>query len=1173
MKKVLMFKKLIALLLIISFSFLMVPPVWASDFTEEELTVSDEFVAQYPHGAFSLAAVKIQTHEYSGRTMISIIRQGGREGSVSVTVKAVDISSKYGQDYYLSLPGFLFDQKIAGDETTPAILANGLTEVSVNEGMEENADRAVDMSPGEPKDETVDNNDEDASYETIGNNQEEAVYEPFDNNEEDSPYETIDNNDEEASYEIIGDSEEEDVDNNGENIVKDSPSNGLRAVKEQAMGKPSDREKYSIPDSQELEQLNTAMAAADDFYAQAPGTEFTLSFADGERVKSFYLNIINDNLPEAQEQIVFVITDVTDGGVIGLQKETTVNIIDDEPYETPVLRFAEHSFTTDGESAQITLTRTAGVNYYAGARIYTIGDSARPGTDYTELGQKILFLPGQRELSLEIPVVKNNSAVDKYFYVKLEPDQSVAVLGDEVVQVLIPGQLLPNAQAEQPAGTMAAQAVQEGEIYGVEKIIISADEVHCTEGSEDNWHSLHPDGWYESICKYNGNWSNTVPKDEENKFYLSTLESAFADVEYYKISGSNKNGWMDLGFNNNKTAGLSGDNGGRNKKLQFWSQEQDMNDDLKDYTEKAIPWIHCESRGAYFAGRVYSLEMYYRYFEFDIKNATAPEGEPLEYTFDFSKKEDNYTEEKVNPGTIEISGDWDGKQRIAKGFYTSADSLTFTVKAKNVRENWCLKGVRFVNPSNHGDYKYFDLAETSKIVIDHKWLQDADTYSQAAENGRKFLVQPVFDRKEAGISVYIWDSNKNKGDVLGMSDDGHIYDKDKTNTIYLHVGDKVILNGVGYNGYMVAGYNVSYNGQAYHSESGSQNAGIHTVTLTEKVKVTPFFGAQQLHVKRDPDNQRVLPGLQGTITYGGQTTSTEGQLEDIKSGQYVEFVSIPPVGYTTQWANRTGDTNGNGVLDEEEIRDPETGELYRQFDYDGDGVLDAEYDTPMFGDLFGYKVNQPNPLFYYYYVPMTGQTIYKGPVSGRVTTREYTIRKGYSQVKNNNGEDVDKLVPVAGAAVKMGGSYDPDDPHAQMGYGTATDSRGRFKFDTANLIKNGYYLLTVDYGGVSYVDKINPSATKELILPTFTSMKPISINGSPQNGEDSSVVAGSVVMLQDKTVDFTLRTASLENNVQVKKAIFRIYSPNGTFLSEKEVAVGDEENKFVYTANLNEVFT
>ena len=142
----------------------------------------------------------------------------------------------------------------------------------------------------------------------------------------------------------------------------------------------------------------------------------------------------------------------------------------------------------------------------------------------------------------------------------------------------------------------------------------------------------------------------------------------------------------------------------------------------------------------------------------------------------------------------------------------------------------------------------------------------------------------------------------------------------------------------------------------------------------------------------------------------------------------------------------------------------------------------AEYDTPMFGDLFGYKVNQPNPLFYYYYVPMTGQTIYSGTVSGTVMTREYTIRKGYSQVKNNNGEDVDKLVPVAGAAVKMGGSYDPDDPHAQMGYGTATDSRGRFKFDTANLIKNGYYLLTVDYGGVSYVDKINPSATKELIL-------------------------------------------------------------------------------------------
>ncbi|MHB1419117.1 MAG: Calx-beta domain-containing protein, partial [Bacillota bacterium] len=1146
-----MFKKIIALVLIFSFSFSMLSPAFATeitDFSEEALRVSDEFAAQYPGGAFSLSAVAMETHEYSGRSVMNVVRQGGADGSITVTVKAIDVSAKYGQDYRLSIPGLILDKKIAGDETTPVIIQNGETEVA-------------------PADESV----KDSVYPGVS----ESVYEVVGQ----SVYQSPKDNSDAGTVEIAG-----------EIATEAHKSGGLRAVREQATGKASDREKLSGPDPEEREQLSTAVAAANDFYATAPGSVFTLSFADGERVKSFNLDIINDKIPEAQEQVVLVITGVTEGGFVGLQKETSVNIIDDEPYETPLIGFASPFFTAVGGSAKITLTRTSGVNYYAGGRISTYSDSARAGKDYTELGQKILFLPGQTELTVDIPVVKNESGADKYFYVKLEPDQSIILSGNESVQVRVPkaekavAQVTPRtgdaqavkmtgddvtAQAVPPDGVMLGESQKifeypfEGDFFGLKYNLIS-------QTGNDNGHYVHGAGWYEGILI--DKWQDAYYV-LENGVYMSQLESVFIDAWLYDLGHSgNFHAWIDAGFRgydannpNQKnfyyTSSMldpyhnPSDSDGE-KRRQIMGRSWD----IAKRTELLSPYARAvnDQWGDDFAARIYNFELNFRKFEFDIYPAHLQKV----YTFDFSNGTNTY--EEISPGEIEITT-YDGTQ-LVKGFYTSKPWWYLKVKTKNVKPGWTLSELRFYKTD--GTYTAIDMKGKEDYTPDYSWLQKyADTYGA----GGKFNVVPYFEREEAGVSVYIPKTDKDKGEVLGWQSDGHIYYKDKTNAITLHAGDKVILTGFGKNSYAVEGYNVSYNNQTYKSESGSQNAGIYTITLTTRVKATPLFGAQQLNIKRDPSNKTQFPNLQGTITYGELTTTAEGQLGGIKSGQVVDFVSIPPAGHTTQWANRTGDTNGNGVLDYGEIHDPQTGELYRQFDFDGDGQLDAEYGDPMFGDLFGYKVNQPNPLFYYYYVPMAGQTIYNGKVTGRVLTREYMIRQGFTQVPDKRGKLVDKLVPVAGAAVKMGGSYDRTNPDAQMGYGTSTNSIGKFEFNVANVIKNANYLLGVDYNGVSYLDKINPSVTKELILPTFTSMEPLSIAASPHGGENPTVVSGSVVMVQDKDVSFTLITGSNENNVQVANAVFRVYSSNGTLASTTTVPVN--VNKAVFTANLNEKFT
>lgn len=1123
-----MYKKTISLVLILSMVLSSITPAFASeisDFSEEVLRVSDEFAEQYPSGAFSLSTVSVETHEYSGRSEINVIRQGGAEGNMEVTVKAVDVSAKIDEDYSLSVPGFIFSKKINGDKDTPTLLENGSTEVVSAEGT---TPTAIEETPSSIKD---------------------------------------------SCSEITTSTAIKNI--------------GLRAVREQAIGNVSDREKFSVPDDEELEQLHTAASAAQNFYEEAAGTEFTLSFADGERVKSFNLDIIDDDVPEAQEQIIFVIMGVTDGGSVGLQKEATVNIIDDEDYEEPVIKFESESFTADDETAKITLIRTEGVNYYAGAYISSISDSARPETDYTEVGQKILFIPGQKELSIEIPIVKNESEIDKYFHVKLEPDKSCTVSGDATAEVVIPKKVSIKKNSL-PLGSLSSSS--DGVTLGIPKETLNGDSDFVFKGQDGlnhGYNTSEKDWWYEALIEHNCQ-KGTVWLAKS--YYVSRLDSVKADIMLYKLHKDNhfdvkiysrflsKTNYEKFGIPyyapHNEQLLLDGHNGegegGYDDKEHAKSIKTIYSKDwpIAETSEPVnIEFQVSNGNSDYAAMRIYSVEVNYKHFELSILKP-----EPIsEYTFDFSKTTDNYKEEKVAPGTIDITTA-DGQS--VKDFYTSQD-YTFNVVTNGVKEGYHLKELLLSGGQFEGakDVSYDMSDNTGKLTIDHDWLYKNSSY--IAEKGGDsstclLYVQPVFERDTATLNVSMQENEKDMGGILGViNHENHTelsrtYTKDNTGSKTLHVRDKVILSGIGYNGNVVSGYYVSTASGGPISEVGSENAGIYTVTLTKNVNISPIFGARQINIRRDPkDTSKV----QGTITYGAQGQSVDIPLGNIHSGQVVDFVSIPPEGYTAVWKNRTGDKNNDGVLSGDEVYDS-NGNPYRQYDYDGDKLLDNQYKIPMYGDLFSYKVNQPFPIFYYSYEPLKtdGKSLCSGHVSGAVVTREYDIRHGITQDKDNNNKYVDKIVPVGGAAVKMGGSYDKSNPDAQIGYGSSTSSNGLFTFDVSNL-KDANYVFSIDYDGVSYIDSINPTFSSQFVIPLFTSMETLSIEGHPEGGEDGSIVSGSVVYIKDKNVDFVLETASLENGVVVDKADFKIYSKDGTLISEKIVPVSG--NKAVYSANLN----
>jgi hypothetical protein len=573
--------------------------------------------------------------------------------------------------------------------------------------------------------------------------------------------------------------------------------------------------------------------------------------------------------------------------------------------------------------------------------------------------------------------------------------------------------------------------------------------------------------------------------------------------------------------------------------------------------------------------RLYSVTLNYRHFNF-----VPVQFHDKIYTFDFGKDTDEYTAEDVIPGTVDIT---DGSSQKINGFYTSQDKYTFHVSANNVLPGYYLKELRFYDNTDARVAKFisYPMDKTGGILtIDNDFLVKYGEYTvDGGEGSRNFLIQPVFVRDPATLTVSINDSDKGKGEVMGINFDSSVqtktFTKNNTNKIDLHEGDKVMLTSVGTGGNAVTGYYISTGDGTVSGKKteavGEHSAGVVTLSLARTNVVTPIFGERTLTIKRDPNSD---PSLSGVFTINGKDNfTTEGKLTDVKSGQTVDIAVIPPAGYTTQWVNRSGDTNGNGVLDDNEVRD-ENGTYYRQYDYNGDGVMDADYKTALYGDLFSYRVNQPQTLLYYSFVPLSGLLRYSGKVTGFIKTKEYNIyQDSFVQAVDYNGKKIDKLIPVAGATVKMGGTYDPSIQDAQIAYAASTDSNGKFTLDVTGVLKNSPYILSISQNDASFfVDSANPSLSGyNYIVPPFASMRPVSISAKASSSSKKDTVSGNVINInKGAEVSFVLGTASLESNIKVSYVDFRLYNQDGTLTKDSVQQVSMQKAK--WTVTLDDAF-
>jgi len=78
----------------------------------EAIEGGEEMKAMFPNGVFTFVGTRFNISEDKGTYEIQIARQGGTQGEVTVDFKVIDVSSKYGSDYVIEVPGFLWNEEI-----------------------------------------------------------------------------------------------------------------------------------------------------------------------------------------------------------------------------------------------------------------------------------------------------------------------------------------------------------------------------------------------------------------------------------------------------------------------------------------------------------------------------------------------------------------------------------------------------------------------------------------------------------------------------------------------------------------------------------------------------------------------------------------------------------------------------------------------------------------------------------------------------------------------------------------------------------------------------------------------------------------------------------------------------------------------------------------------------
>ena len=153
---------------------------------------------------------------------------------------------------------------------------------------------------------------------------------------------------------------------------------------------------------------NDTATAGTDYTA----TSGTLTFAPGETNKFVSIPIEDDSLAEGNETFSIAVGN-EQGANLGVPRTAIVTILDDDTAEGNTLAFSQAEFSVgeNATEAKIDVIRTGSSQEQVAVDYETVlGNTAKPGSDYTATSGTLTFAAGETTKTLSVPILDDELA-------------------------------------------------------------------------------------------------------------------------------------------------------------------------------------------------------------------------------------------------------------------------------------------------------------------------------------------------------------------------------------------------------------------------------------------------------------------------------------------------------------------------------------------------------------------------------------------------------------------------------------------------------------------------------------------------------------------------------------------------------------------------------------------
>ena len=414
-----------------------------SSLAESLLAMSD----QYPEGGFAFDNPQINVTE-GGKTELTILRKGNRDTEAKVSLRAVDVSALYGKDYTVTVKDGAFLTKTLEGTTDGETLTDALNdaqdEAEISNAEEAESDRAETETDGTADNIETENDDaQPDTAETDETKAEDTQAEKAETDEagaDDAQAENAetdeagaDDTQADVRNEILTDGEAGEAKLNEEKDVQKEfraleGQSSLNAARDAYFGEETEVVSWTETEAtdEEYEAMRDMVQQGDEqmeeFAESIDGVRYDFTFKPGEYKKVITVETMDDEISESEEQVMFLLFGA-ENAVLADAPSAYVNIADNDEKEESVFAVADSDIYVERGSkyAEVTVTRTKGIERIAGVTVGTSADTAQPGTDYSSYQEDIIFPQGSAQQTVKIPLAQNSETTGEVtFYVGLK---------------------------------------------------------------------------------------------------------------------------------------------------------------------------------------------------------------------------------------------------------------------------------------------------------------------------------------------------------------------------------------------------------------------------------------------------------------------------------------------------------------------------------------------------------------------------------------------------------------------------------------------------------------------------------------------------------------------------------------------------------------------------------